>query len=100
MANEDKLFTPEQEIAILEGYLKSYESQLALWAQIQKESQRHIDFTKGIAYGLFYGIIGNIFVQFLYPTVEGIILWNFASPFLWDAIIAMVSLGLILYVSF
>lgn len=99
MANENNSIPPEEEIKILESYLKSEKSQLALWTEIKEESQRHIDFTKGIALGLFYGIVGNIFVQFLYPTVEGIILRQFEWPFLGNAIIAIFSLVFILYVS-
>ena len=35
-----------------------------------KLHRRHIDLSKGIVYGEFYGIIGNLTVQHWYPVFE------------------------------
>ena len=72
---------------------------LAFWTEIQEESKKQFELTKGIAYGLFYGIIGNLFVQFLYPVVESLLLNEFEHQFLWIAIIASVFLVFIIFVS-
>jgi hypothetical protein len=63
------------------------------------EEKKHIDFTKGITLGLFYGIIGNLFVQFFYPVIEDIILANYDTLFFANATISFVSLGLIVFVT-
>ena len=33
--------------------------------------QQRADFLKGVAIGLFFGIVGNMFVQHWYPVFEG-----------------------------
>ena len=60
---------------------------------------RRIDLTKGVVLGLFYGIIGNVFVQFFYPVIEEIILWEFEPSILGNIIISIISLAFILYVT-
>ena len=57
---------------------------------------RKIDFTKGIALGLLYGIIGNLFVQFFYPVVEGIILQKFDVLFWSNLVISLIALSIII----
>ena len=61
MTKEDK-----EELEALEEFEKGY-------LKRAEEQRRRIDFTKGIALGLFYGIIGNLFVQFFYPVVESLV---------------------------
>jgi len=55
-----------EELEALEEFEKEYLGHA-------EEQRRRIDFTKGIALGLFYGIIGNFFVQFFFPVVESLV---------------------------
>src|SRR3989304_3258996 len=65
--------------------------------EIEEESNRHIDFTKGLALGLVYGIIGNLFVQFFYQVIEGIVLARYDSLLVVSSIIAAFSLTGIIF---
>ena len=58
--------------------------------------EKRIDFTKGIALGLIYGIIGNLFVQFFYPVVEGIIVMKYDSLFYSNLTVSIASLIIII----
>jgi predicted membrane chloride channel (bestrophin family) len=60
------MMTKEEELDALEEFEKVY-------LERAEGQQRRIDLTKGIALGLFYGIIGNLFVQFFYPVVESLV---------------------------
>lgn len=53
------------------------------------------EFLRGIALGLFYGIVGNLFVQHWYPVFEGIVLRTFDEIFWANLIIFVVALSLI-----
>jgi uncharacterized membrane protein len=70
-------------------------------ASIESEShQRHIDLTSGVTLGLLYGIVGNLFVQFLYPVVERITTMNIDNIFWVDlgvSIIIFVSIVITTY---
>lgn len=61
--------------------------------------ERRIDFTKGIALGLVFGIVGNLFVQFFYAFVEGIILVRYDGLFYSNLIVSVASLIIIFFVS-
>jgi hypothetical protein len=65
--------------------------------EVEEESNRHIDFTKGLALGLIYGIIGNLFVQFFYQVVEGIVLEKYDSLLVVSSIITALSLTGIIF---
>jgi len=65
--------------------------------EVEEESKRHIDFTKGLALGLIYGIIGNLFVQFFYQVVEGIVLEKYDPMLVVSSIIAALSLTGIIF---
>jgi hypothetical protein len=64
----EEMMTKEdmEEIEALEEFEKEY-------LERAEKQRRRIDFTKGIALGLFYGIIGNLLVQFFYPVVESLV---------------------------
>lgn len=68
------------------------------WLERAEEHRRRIDFTRGIALGLIYGIIGNLFVQFFYAVVESLVLKKY-DGFVENAIISVVALLVILYVT-
>ena len=70
---------------------------IAPFDQQIKEHKRQIDFTKGIAFGLIYGIIGNLFVQFFYPVVEGIVVSRYDNLLLSNLIISIVSFVIIIF---
>ena len=59
--------------------------------------EKRIDFTKGIALGLIYGIIGNLFVQCFYPVVEGIIVMKYDSLFYSNLAVSTISLVIIIF---
>ena len=83
----------EKEIEAYEEFEKEYLERVEL-------QRRKIDFTKGIALGLLYGIIGNLFVQFFYPVFEGVILEKYDVLFWSNLVISAIALGIILLVTF
>ena len=58
-----------------------------------QDARRENDRLTGIMYGLLYGIMGNLLVQFLYPAIERPLLGIFDQVF-WTA--AIVSCGAII----
>jgi hypothetical protein len=61
--------------------------------------QQRIDFARGIALGLFYGIVGNIFVSHYYQVFEGLILEKSDLLFWSNLTVFIISLLAILLVS-
>ena len=69
---------------------------LSSW--IEKAKQRQ-EFIKGIAFGLFYGIIGNMAASHYYGLFEGLTKATFDNLFLANLISLSVALAVILLVS-
>jgi hypothetical protein len=89
---DEKICEYEKNVGILE-------KQIPLLTEEKERNIRHIDLSKGLILGLFYGIIGNTFVQFFYPIIQQIILWKFESSILANIIISAISLAFILYMT-
>jgi hypothetical protein len=64
-----------------------------------QEHTRQIDFVRGTALGLTLGIVGNLFVQFLYPATEALLLGEFKPTFMGNLILCVISLILIIFIS-
>jgi hypothetical protein len=63
------------------------------------EHTRRIDFVRGTALGLTLGIVGNLFVQFLYPVTEALLLGEYKPTFIGNWILCGISLILIVFIS-
>lgn len=61
--------------------------------------REHLYFLKGIALGLFYGIVGNIFVSHYYQVFEGLILSRFDVLYWSNFVVFVVALILIILVT-
>jgi divalent metal cation (Fe/Co/Zn/Cd) transporter len=68
--------------------------------ELAGEHQRRIDLVRGVALGLLYGIIGNLFVQHWYPIFEGLVLKKYDSIFWADVILAILILAVIIYTTY
>jgi H+/Cl- antiporter ClcA len=77
-------------------FLEDFEEFEKEYLERAETHRRKIDFTKGIALGLLYGIIGNLFVQFFYSVVEGIILQKFDVLFWSNLVISAIALSIII----
>jgi len=75
-----------EELEALEDFEKDY-------LERAERERRRIDFTKGIALGLFYGIIGNFFAQFFFPVVESLVTEQYS--FVANVIISIAAFVLI-----
>ena len=80
----------------IEYELKVLENLNREWLERAERHRRRIDLITGVALGLLYGIIGNLFVQFFFPVVESLILQKY-DGFVENVIISIVSLGIILF---
>jgi len=56
------------------------------------ERRRRIDLFRGTAFGLFIGIMGNLFVQFLSPVIEATLLGEYKSSFAGSFIVCAITL--------
>lgn len=65
-----------------------------------EEFQRKNDLMTGVILGLIYGIIGNLFVQFFYPVIEGLVNQSYNSVFVASVIVSIVALVIIGYTAF
>jgi magnesium-transporting ATPase (P-type) len=65
----------------------------------EEERIRRIDLLRGTALGLTLGILGHLFVQFLYPITEALLLGEYTPPFADNLIIGAISLILVVCVS-
>lgn len=77
-------------------FLEAFEEFEKEYLERAETHRKKIDFTTGIALGLLYGIIGNLFVQFFYPVVEGIILQKFDVLFWSNLVISVIALSVII----
>jgi hypothetical protein len=64
-----------------------------------EEHTRHIEFVRGTALGLTLGIVGILFVQFLYPVTEALLLREYTPTFVGNLIVCVISLILIVFIS-
>jgi hypothetical protein len=84
----------------------SASQRLELVRNLKKEETHLIEFLherifwiKGIAFGLFYGIIGNIFVSYFIEVLGSIVMWQIDKLF-WTNLIALaITLAVILFAS-
>lgn len=65
----------------------------------EEERTRRIDLLRGTALGLTLGILGHLFVQFLYPVTEALLLGEYKPPFAGNLTICLISLILVVCVS-
>ncbi len=68
------------------------------WFEQLGQHTRHNDLMKGAAFGLTFGIVGNLFVQFLYPVIEAVLFVKYESNFIGNTVICTISLILIMFV--
>jgi H+/Cl- antiporter ClcA len=64
--------------------------------QVVAERRRHIDLIRGVALGLLYGIIGNLFVQFFFPVIESLELQKYDATFVPNVVICGFAIFVIL----
>ena len=76
--------------------MNGFEKVLSSLSQKAQEGQ---NFVRGIAIGLFYGIIGNILVSHYFKVFEDLILGEFGALFWTNLIVFVVALSLILIMS-
>ena len=63
------------------------------------ERVRHIDLLRGTALGLTLGILCHLFVQFLYPITEALLIGEYEPTFTGNLTICIISLILVVGVS-
>jgi nitrate/nitrite transporter NarK len=81
----------EYELKVLENINRE-------WLERAKRRRRSTDLIRGVALGLLYGIIGNLFVQFFFPVVETLIVGGeYDTLFFSNVAISVVALVIILY---
>ncbi len=81
----------------LEKNKEAYQDFERKWQELSRNQENKLTFIRGIALGLFYGIIGNLFVQFWYSVFESLILRQFNEIF-WVNLILSVSLGIVIII--
>ena len=54
---------------------------------------------RGVALGLFYGIIGNMLVSHYYEVFKGLVMWQFDKLFWTSLIVLVIAIVLIVVVS-
>lgn len=87
----------EKEYGITDEILfKNLEKSVLKRSEISKQQ---VDFTRGILYGLFFGILGNMLVQFGYQVYEQGILGNYNGIFWLNIIVFLFSLVFIAVVT-
>jgi hypothetical protein len=69
------------------------------WFELAEEHTRHIDLVKGTALGLSLGIVGSLFVQFLYLVTEALLLGEYKPAFVGNLMVCGISLILIVFIS-
>lgn len=65
----------------LQKEIKIYEDSIERGSKYEDIHERHIDFTKALLYGIFYGLIGNLAVQYSLPFYEGIVFARYDMMF-------------------
>jgi hypothetical protein len=69
------------------------------WLELAEEHTKHVDLVRGIALGLGLGILGSLFVQFLYPVTEALLLGEYRPAFVGNLMVCGISLILIVFIS-
>lgn len=87
MATKEKT---EYELKVLENLNRE-------WLERTEQRQRRIDLIRGVALGLLYGIIGNLFVQFFFPVVESLIIGEYDTLFFSNVVISIIALLIVIY---
>jgi hypothetical protein len=67
------------------------------WFERAEEHTRRLDLLRGTALGLTLGIVSNLFVQFLYPVTEALLLGDYKPTFVSNLIVCAISLILIAF---
>ena len=98
---EKKLSEEEKKALIvkLQKEMKIYEESEERCSKSEEIHVRRIDFTKALLYGIFYGIMGNLLVQYSYPVYEGLALSRFDNMFWVSVLIFAVSVIVIIAVT-
>ncbi len=73
------------------------ESVKKVYRDLDEEISKSNDFIRGLAIGIIYGVIGNIFVQFFYPVIEALVMAKYDLMFAINATVSVISLVIILY---
>jgi hypothetical protein len=76
--------------------LKEVQSKLS---ENKKEYAKRFDLLQGTVLGLTLGILGHLFVQFLFPVIEAILLDEYGTAFMGNLAICMVSLVAVITIS-
>jgi hypothetical protein len=74
-----------------ESARKDLEGLLERFSERKEMMQRRIDYIKGVVEGLVLGIFGNLFVQFLYPISEVLVLKKAFDILLWWNVVVVTS---------
>ncbi len=64
------------------------------------ERKRHIFLVKGMASGIIYGVFGILFIEFLYPIIETVLVGDNSLALVGNAIACSISFVLIVLVTF
>ena len=68
------------------------DAQVPMWERVREYRESGNNSIKGLIYGLFLGIFGNLFVQFLYPLIEDNTLWQYNPHFVVNLMLILVSI--------
>jgi magnesium-transporting ATPase (P-type) len=84
---------------IMQYELDAIKEMRAKLSKSEEERIRRIDLLRGTALGLTLGILGHLFVQFLYPIAEALLLGEYNPTFSGNLTICVISLILVVSVS-
>ena len=84
---------------ILQYELEALKEITEKWSESEEERIRRMDLLRGTALGLTLGLLGHLFVQFLYPITEALLLGEYQPTFAGNLIICVISLILVVCVS-
>jgi H+/Cl- antiporter ClcA len=91
--------TSEKHEDILQYELNALKEIRKNWSELTEERTKHTDLMIGTALGLGLGIVGSLFVQFLYPVTEAFLLGEYKPAYVGSLIICGISLILIVFIS-
>jgi magnesium-transporting ATPase (P-type) len=91
--------TSEKHEDILQYELDAMKEIREKLSKSEEERIRRIDLLRGTALGLTLGILGHLFVQFLYPITEALLLGEYNTTFAGNLAICVISLILVVCVS-
>lgn len=75
-----------------EDLIKDADELSMLFITNAKYYEGKINFKKGLIFGLVYGVVGNLFVQFLFPVLDAIINVQYNNTFGIYALLSIVTL--------